>query len=115
MRVLQHLEKMNCPFVPILVDYDRAALKLRMTSCGVPVSQIAEDRCQSLFRELEEYGVLHEDRNRRNVTYRPQDGRFCVIDFEYSRILDRGALDGLTDRIDQLSRLIETELDESPS
>ena len=41
----------------------------------------------ALFAELETYGVRHEDRDMRNVTYRQSDGRFCVIDFELATIL----------------------------
>ena len=40
-----------------------------------------------IFAELEKYGVRHDDPDIRNVTYRAQDGRFCVIDFEFATIL----------------------------
>jgi hypothetical protein len=43
-----------------------------------------------VFAELEQFGVRHEDRELRNITYRVDDGRFCVIDFEFATILDRG-------------------------
>jgi hypothetical protein len=36
---------------------------------------------------LEPYGVRHDDAEVRNVTYRQSDGRFCLIDFEFSTIL----------------------------
>jgi hypothetical protein len=37
---------------------------------------------------LEAFGVRHEDRFLRNITYSPQLGRFCLIDFEFATILD---------------------------
>jgi hypothetical protein len=43
---------------------------------------------KELYAELEHYGVRHEDAELRNVTYRQQDGRFCLIDFEFATILD---------------------------
>ena len=36
------------------------------------------------------FGVRHEDRELRNITYRVADGRFCIIDFEFATILDDG-------------------------
>jgi hypothetical protein len=35
--------------------------------------------------------VRHDDPYLRNVTYRPADGRFCLIDFEFATILDEPA------------------------
>jgi hypothetical protein len=48
------------------------------------------ERQKEVFAELEGYGVRHEDRELRNITYRVSDGRFCVIDFEFATILDDG-------------------------
>jgi hypothetical protein len=45
---------------------------------------------KELYAELETYGVRHEDPFMRNVTYRPQDGRFCLIDFEFATMLETG-------------------------
>jgi len=42
---------------------------------------------RELFAELELFGVRHEDRDLRNVTYRQADGRFCVVDFEFATVL----------------------------
>jgi hypothetical protein len=42
---------------------------------------------KALYAELEPFGVRHEDRELRNVTYRTSDGRFCLIDFEFATIL----------------------------
>ena len=46
-----------------------------------------EKRTKELFAELEPFGVRHDDADMRNVTYRQQDGRFCLIDFEFATIL----------------------------
>jgi len=44
---------------------------------------------KELFEELENYGVRHDDPDKRNVTYRQKDGRFCLIDFEFATILEK--------------------------
>ena len=48
------------------------------------------ERQIEIFAEFENYGVRHEDRELRNITYRISDGRFCVIDFEFATLLDDG-------------------------
>jgi tRNA A-37 threonylcarbamoyl transferase component Bud32 len=90
-RVLQHLEKRGCPFVPRLLEIEPANLKIVTTNCGRRVDQLNEERQKELFAELEQYGVRHEDRELRNITYRTTDGRFCVIDFEFATLLDGDA------------------------
>ena len=87
-RVLQHLEKRGCDFVPRLLEIDPAALKIITTNCGSIVDQLDPQRMKELFGELAQYGVRHDDAFLRNVTYRPTDGRFCLIDFEFATILD---------------------------
>lgn len=86
--VLRHLEQRGCPFVPKIVESDPEKLLLVTTSCGKKVEHLSEQKMTSLFRSLESYGVRHEDRATRNVTYRTNDGRFCLIDFEFATILD---------------------------
>jgi tRNA A-37 threonylcarbamoyl transferase component Bud32 len=90
-RVLQHLEQRGCPFVPRLLEADPHSLKMVTTNCGQRVTQLSEARMKELFAELESYGVRHDDPYLRNVTYRPSDGRFCLIDFEFATILDEPA------------------------
>jgi tRNA A-37 threonylcarbamoyl transferase component Bud32 len=89
-RVLQHLEKRGCPFVPRLLESDPEQLKIITTNCGTRVDQVNPERQKELFAELEPYGVRHEDRDLRNITYRNSDGRFCVIDFEFATLLEGG-------------------------
>src|SRR5882724_9205864 len=90
-RVLRHLEARGCTFVPRLLEADPANLKIVTTNCGRRVDQLNEARQKELFAELEQYGVRHEDRELRNITYRMTDGRFCIIDFEFATLLDGGA------------------------
>jgi tRNA A-37 threonylcarbamoyl transferase component Bud32 len=90
-RVLRYLEKRKCPFVPRLIEVDPEQLKIRTTNCGNRVDRVNPEKQNELFAELEQYGVRHEDRNVRNITYRVSDGRFCIIDFEFATILGNGA------------------------
>jgi tRNA A-37 threonylcarbamoyl transferase component Bud32 len=89
-RVLRYLEERGCPFVPRVLETDPETMKLVTTNCGTRVDQVNAERQKELFAELEHYGVRHEDRELRNITYRVSDGRFCVIDFEFATILDDG-------------------------
>jgi tRNA A-37 threonylcarbamoyl transferase component Bud32 len=86
-RVLRHLEAAGCPFVPRLLEADPEELRIVTTNCGSRVEHIDEARVSELFAELLPYGVRHEDPDKRNVTYRQSDGRFCLIDFEFATIL----------------------------
>ena len=52
-RVLRHLEKQVCPFVPKLLDEDPEHLKIVTTSCGNRVEHLDEERAKELFAELE--------------------------------------------------------------
>ncbi len=86
-RVLRHLEKCGCPFVPRLLESDESQLRIVTTNCGSRVEHLDENRMRELFAELESFGVKHDDPELRNVTYRQSDGRFCLIDFEFAEIL----------------------------
>jgi tRNA A-37 threonylcarbamoyl transferase component Bud32 len=89
-RVLRHLENRGCTFVPRLLEVEPENLKIVTTNCGTRVDQLNPERQKHLFAELEPFGVRHEDRELRNVTYRASDGRFCIIDFEFATLLDGG-------------------------
>lgn len=93
-RVLRYLERHGCTFVPRLLEVDEATLTIVTTNCGKVVEKISEEKLTSLFLELEQFGVRHEDAFPRNVTYDARLGRFCLIDFEFSTILESG--EGLT-------------------
>ncbi len=85
--VLQRLAQVHCPFVPRLLESFPQELKIITTSCGTRVDHIDDARAQEIFAELEPYGVRHEDRDARNITYSSTLGRFCVIDFEFATLL----------------------------
>ena len=89
-RVLKYLEERGCTFVPRLLEVQPEQLKIVTTNCGTRVDRLNPDKQVEIFAELEGYGVRHEDRELRNITYRVSDGRFCVIDFEFATILDDG-------------------------
>jgi hypothetical protein len=86
-RVLKFLEAQKCNFVPRLLEADPERLRIITTNCGSRVDHLDDPRRIELFKELESYGVRHDDPDMRNVTYRQSDGRFCVIDFEFATIL----------------------------
>ena len=89
--VLRHLEKRGCDFVPRLLEADAEQLRIVTTNCGARVEHLDEKRMLELYAELTPYGVRHDDAEMRNVTYRQQDGRFCLIDFEFATILPEAA------------------------
>jgi tRNA A-37 threonylcarbamoyl transferase component Bud32 len=89
-RVLRYLEDKGCTFVPRLLEVEPSAMRIVTTNCGSRVEQLKPERQTELFAGLERFGVRHEDRELRNITYRISDGRFCIIDFEFATILDDG-------------------------
>jgi predicted Ser/Thr protein kinase len=93
-RVLRFLEERGCPFVPRVLEVHPEELRMVTSSCGGRVDYLDEKRTRELFEELETYGVRHDDADRRNVTYRQSDGRFCLIDFEFAVILPEFAKPG---------------------
>ncbi len=90
-RVLRHLEQRGCPFVPRLLESNPESLKIVTTNCGTRVDHMPEERMAEIYATLEPFGVRHEDRFLRNITYDARAGRFCVIDFEFATLLDPGA------------------------
>ncbi len=89
-RVLRHLEAKGCDFVPRVLEEHPADLYLVTSNSGRIFTRIGEDKMNELFDELERYGVRHDDRAARNVTYNPRTGRFCLIDFEFALITETG-------------------------
>lgn len=93
-RVLTYLENKGCTFVPRLLHTDPEELYIITTNCGQIAPKVSKEKMKQLFAELETFGVHHDDAFARNITYSAQEGRFCIIDFEFSTILDTG--EGLT-------------------
>lgn len=89
-RVLKFLEAKGCDFVPRLLKSDETALQIVTTNVGTIVNRMSDEKRLKLFEELADYGVQHDDAEVRNVTYNPNLGRFCVIDFEFATILEPG-------------------------
>ena len=90
LRVLQYLEGKKCGFVPKVLEFDETKLYMVTTNCGSIVDKISQEKLDHLFRELEQYGVKHDDPFARNVTYNSDLGRFCLIDFEFASIISTG-------------------------
>ena len=86
-KILRWLETRGCAFVPKLLEADSEKLRIVTTNCGTRVEHLDAERLRTLFAELETFGVRHDDPEIRNVTYRQQDGRFCIIDFEFATLL----------------------------
>ena len=79
-KVLEFLERRGCEFVPRLLESDPDSLKIITSNVGKKVEIMGEEKTQEIFQELEQYGVRHEDPYLRNITYRPSDGQFCIIE-----------------------------------
>jgi len=85
---LKVLEERGCPYVPRVLEEHPEELYFVSTSCGNAAPSVSERKCKELFETLErDYGVRHLDPAKRNVTYDPRAGRFCVIDFELAEVL----------------------------
>lgn len=93
-RVLEYLKEKGCDFVPVLLEADKDELYVITSNCGRVVDKISPEKEKSLFEKLESFGVRHEDAFARNITYDGLRGFFCIIDFEFSVILETG--EGLT-------------------
>lgn len=87
--VLKHLEEHGCDYVPKLLEMDEETLTIVTSNCGRRADSISDKKAKQLFAELErDFGVRHEDPFPRNITYRQDDGRFCLIDFEFASLVD---------------------------
>lgn len=86
-QILKHLEERGCNFVPKILESDPKKLAITTTNCGSRVEHLDPERIVEIFAELEPFGVRHDDREMRNITYRQSDGRFCIIDFEFATLL----------------------------
>ncbi len=88
-RVLQELEKRQCPNVPVLLEHNLEECWIKTTNCGSPVPNLSRKKADTLFHTLKtKFGVVHDDPEPRNITYDEHLGEFCIIDFELATLLD---------------------------
>lgn len=88
-RVLKVLEERNCPNVPKLLEYYPEENYIVTTNCGSPAPKVSRNKADALFKILkEQYGIIHDDPEPRNITYDEKMGEFCIIDFELSTVID---------------------------
>ncbi|MCC6510321.1 MAG: serine/threonine protein phosphatase [Pirellulaceae bacterium] len=99
-RVLEHLKRVACPFVPRLLSFDREALEIVVSACGVAAAHVSPNKVHQLFDELRAYGVEHEDAELRNITYDARVGHFSIVDFEFASLID--VAERQCDDLDQL-------------
>ena len=87
--ILQTLEERKCPYVPQLLEHNVEECWIKTTNCGSPAPAISKKKADKLFQQLEQdYGVIHDDPEARNITYSEQLGEFCIIDFELATLCD---------------------------
>ena len=87
--ILKTLEQRGCPNVPVLLDHSIEECWIKTTNCGSPANNISRNKADRLFKKLEEdFGVIHDDPEPRNITYSEQMGEFCIIDFELATLVE---------------------------
>ncbi len=87
-RVLRHLNQLECPFVPRLLDANISRLSITTEFCGQDVACLSEERVQELFNRLLAYGVRHDDPALRNILHNAESNEFMLIDFELATVSD---------------------------
>lgn len=111
-QVLRHLEEKGCNFVPKILEEDLEELYLVTSNCGGRAEGLSTQKQESLFQEVEEYDVRHNDQADRNITYNRQLGRFCLIDFEFATIISTGEGLEVKDAEEERQRLKQLERDQ---
>ena len=91
-RVLRHLNELDCPFVPRLMDSNSSRLSITTAFCGHRVEQLLDTHVQKLFDRLLEYRVRHDDPALRNILFDPRSNEFMLIDFELAQIMQPSLL-----------------------
>ena len=88
-RILKVLEERNCPNVPRLLSYTPEENYIVTTNCGSPAPDITKKKSDKLYAQLtENYGVIHDDPEPRNITYNETMGEFNIIDFELATVIE---------------------------
>ena len=86
-RVLRHLADRGCDYVPKILEVVPDQLKIVTSNCGQRVDHLNPERMREIYDSLLPFGVRHQDATLRNITYNRQEGRFCIIDFEFAQLL----------------------------
>ena len=86
-RVLRHLADRGCDYVPKILEVVPDQLKIVTSNCGQRVDHLNPERMREIYDSLLPFGVRHQDAVLRNITYNRQEGRFCIIDFEFAQLL----------------------------
>ncbi len=87
--ILKVLEERKCPNVPRLLSFSPDENYIVTTNCGSPVPNLSKKKSDSLFAILEQnYGVIHDDPEPRNITYHEAKGEFNIIDFELATVIE---------------------------
>jgi tRNA A-37 threonylcarbamoyl transferase component Bud32 len=87
--ILQVLEERGCPNVPRLLSYAPEKDYIVTTNCGSPAPNLSKKKSDTLFTKLEQqYGVIHDDPEPRNITYNEVKGEFYIIDFELATVIE---------------------------
>lgn len=93
-RILKVLEERSCPNVPRLLSYSPDENYIVTTNCGSPVPNLTKKKSDILFAILEQqYGVIHDDPEPRNITYNESKGEFNIIDFELATVIEDFVVD----------------------
>ncbi len=112
-RILRHLNRQGCPFVPLLLDSDDQELSITTEYCGHNVEHISEERLPRIFDRLLEFGVRHDDQAVRNVLYNAQTGNFSIIDFEFAELVEEYSSfqQSVEQRLDEIEFVVNQELE----
>jgi PPM family protein phosphatase len=83
LKVLKHLNKLDCNFCPKLISWDNYGLSITMEDCGENFD-VLESNIQWVREELKKYNVIHYDLRASNLV--KKNDWIYVIDFESCRI-----------------------------
>jgi PPM family protein phosphatase len=88
-RLLRHLNQLECPFVPRMLDSDSSRLSITTEYCGQSIDWLSEEQVEELFGRLLTYGVRHHDPALRNILFDSKANEFMLIDFELADVSDK--------------------------
>ncbi len=74
-RVLEHLKRVCCPFVPRLVSCDRQAVQIVVTACGVSATHVSPPNSISSFKSCASMASSMKMQSYANITYDARAGQ----------------------------------------